>query len=57
MASTGYGDGCYPVYVRYDVHGFPVAVEVRFLEENEDSCEDDLFEYDDENEDDEEDGV
>jgi len=49
VSSTGYGDGCYPVYVRYDVHGFPVAVEVRFMEEEDDP---EPYEYDEEEEDD-----
>lgn len=31
VSSTGYGDGGYPVYVRRDMCGNPVIVEVRFL--------------------------
>jgi len=33
VSSTGYGDGCYPVYVKRDIRGNPIAVEVRFLED------------------------
>lgn len=36
VSSTGFGDGCYPVYVSRDISGAPVAVEVRFMEDEED---------------------
>ena len=35
VSSTGYGDGCYPVYVKYDAEGAVVGVEVRFMEDDE----------------------
>lgn len=36
VSSTGYGDGCYPVYVMLGGDDKPAVVEVRFLEELED---------------------
>lgn len=32
-SSTGWGDGSYPVYVKRDTLGHPIAIEVRFMEE------------------------
>ena len=34
VSGTGYGDGCYGVYVQRDEIGYPVAVEVRYMEDN-----------------------
>lgn len=42
VSATGWGDGCYPIYVKRDARGDPVAVEVRFQE--------DMEEYEDEEE-------
>jgi hypothetical protein len=35
VSSTGYGDGSYPVYVQRDVMGYPIAIEVRFQEDED----------------------
>ena len=35
VSSTGYGDGLYPVYVKCDASGGAIAIEVRFLDDEE----------------------
>jgi len=39
ISSTGYGDGSYPVYVKRNTRGEPVAIEVRFLEDSDEEEE------------------
>lgn len=38
VSATGWGDGCYPVYVKRDTRGDPVAVEVRFMEDEDEEA-------------------
>lgn len=35
VSSTGYGDGCYPVYVANNTSDKPAVIEVRFMEDDE----------------------
>jgi len=48
VSGTGLGDGSYPVYVRRNTRGNPVAIEVRFLEDNDDDEAENEGEEDDE---------
>ena len=40
VSSTGYGDGCYPVYIKRDSQGKPWRIEVRFLSDEDEYAND-----------------